>query len=242
MVKRTLHYLFGEPHPHSMTTFLVLLCLELFVFGPLSRELGPTAGLINGVVFSASLLLGTIALSPQSHWQAATILVALAAIGLRWSSALNASLSLQVADRVATIAVAIVLVRLVWLQITHRDWATMHKIRGAVSAYLLLAVTFGALHNLVEIAFPGAYHPAQAESLVSPHARHTFLYFSMTTLTTLGFGDIAPMQPLARSMVMLEAIMGMLYPPTIIGLLVNLHTEQVKGRQDTSRVRTNLAP
>jgi hypothetical protein len=53
----------------------------------------------------------------------------------------------------------------------------------------------------------------------------TILYFSFTTLTTTGFGDITPMHPFARSLTNLEAVIGQLYPATILARLVTLELE-----------------
>ncbi len=54
------------------------------------------------------------------------------------------------------------------------------------------------------------------------------LYFSFVTLTTLGFGDIAPISPLARTLVMLEAVTGQLFLAVLVARLVGLHITQVK--------------
>ena len=47
------------------------------------------------------------------------------------------------------------------------------------------------------------------------------MYFSYITITTTGFGEIVPLHPLARSLVQLEAFIGVLYPVILIGRLVS---------------------
>jgi hypothetical protein len=47
------------------------------------------------------------------------------------------------------------------------------------------------------------------------------MYFSYITITTTGFGEIVPLHPIARSLVQLEAIIGVLYPVILIGRLVS---------------------
>jgi hypothetical protein len=49
------------------------------------------------------------------------------------------------------------------------------------------------------------------------------LYFSLSCLTTTGFGDIAPLHPLVRSMANLESVIGQLFPATLLARLVTLH-------------------
>ena len=55
-----------------------------------------------------------------------------------------------------------------------------------------------------------------------------FMYFSLVTLTTVGFGDITAAHPVARSLVTLEAVIGTLYPAILIARLVSLQIEQEK--------------
>jgi hypothetical protein len=48
------------------------------------------------------------------------------------------------------------------------------------------------------------------------------IYFSFVTLTTVGYGDMAPIHPLTRSLATLEALVGQLYPAILIARLVSL--------------------
>jgi hypothetical protein len=50
------------------------------------------------------------------------------------------------------------------------------------------------------------------------------MYFSVSTLTTVGYGDIAPLNPIARSLANLEALIGQLYPAIIVARIVTLYT------------------
>jgi hypothetical protein len=54
------------------------------------------------------------------------------------------------------------------------------------------------------------------------------MYFSIVTLTTVGFGDVTAIHPLARSLVMLEGITGTLYPAILLARLVSQQIEQQK--------------
>ena len=48
------------------------------------------------------------------------------------------------------------------------------------------------------------------------------IYFSFVTLTSVGYGDIVPVHPFARSLANIEAIIGQLYPATLLARLVTL--------------------
>jgi hypothetical protein len=56
------------------------------------------------------------------------------------------------------------------------------------------------------------------------------MYFSMSTLTTVGYGDIAPVNPIARSLANLEALIGQLYPAIIVARIVTLYTPKNRSR------------
>jgi hypothetical protein len=62
--------------------------------------------------------------------------------------------------------------------------------------------------------------------------RFRLLYFSMTTLTTVSFGDITPLNPVARSLAALESVIGQLFPPLLLARLVSmeLHYRQQRGQ------------
>jgi hypothetical protein len=72
---------------------------------------------------------------------------------------------------------------------------------------------------LADMIIPGSIHPtANTREAVAPMAR--YVYFSFTTLTTLGYGDIVPVHPIARTLAICEGLIGQLYPAVLIaGLL-----------------------
>ncbi|HXB77134.1 MAG TPA: potassium channel family protein [Bradyrhizobium sp.] len=51
------------------------------------------------------------------------------------------------------------------------------------------------------------------------------IYFSFVTLTSVGYGDIIPLHPVARSLANIESIIGQLYPATLLARLVTLELE-----------------
>lgn len=99
---------------------------------------------------------------------------------------------------------------------------TRDTILGAVSIYLLVAVFFGLLYRMLTLADAAAlYHAHQAAAGNLPDFEA--LYFSFVTLTTLGFGDITPVSPYARTFAMLESVVGILYLATLVSRLVAAH-------------------
>jgi len=97
---------------------------------------------------------------------------------------------------------------------------TAHRIQGAVVIYLHLAVIFTYVYAIILRLSPGAF--GDALTTADPAVGAKLLYFSFTTLTTVGYGDIAPVHHYARSFANLEAIFGQLYPATLLARIVTL--------------------
>jgi len=109
----------------------------------------------------------------------------------------------------------------VLVQVFREGEITTQRVQGAVAVYLLLAMTWSFAYALVATLDPGAFQEAGAANAVEIDS-HRYMYFSFVTLTTLGLGDILPMSPLARLLVMLESIVGALFPVVLIARLVSL--------------------
>jgi voltage-gated potassium channel len=95
---------------------------------------------------------------------------------------------------------------------------TDDRIFVSVSLYLLLGMLWFSLYNLLEAIHPGSF--AQASAPTSALPRGTMIYLSLATLTTLGYGDIVPVTPIARMVAALEAVAGVLYIAITVARLV----------------------
>jgi hypothetical protein len=115
---------------------------------------------------------------------------------------------------------------------------TTDTILGAIKVYLLLSFAFMFLHAAVLMVRPDAYLIAGEPILEyfrrTPDSRgfSTMLYFSFTTLTTLGYGDIVPAVAFARLVTSAESVIGQLFVAIIIGRLVGL---EVSARAASAR-------
>ncbi|MFV0452617.1 MAG: ion channel [Propioniciclava sp.] len=88
----------------------------------------------------------------------------------------------------------------------------------AIAAYLLLGGVFGMVFGLLETFAPGSFlDPATPDA---PVMWQSLLYASYVSLTTLGIGDILPINPWARSLVTLEGVVGTLFLAVVIARLV----------------------
>ena len=94
-------------------------------------------------------------------------------------------------------------------------------IYGAVTVYILFGNMFSAFYMIIQTLEPGAFTSPEAQEVVWQR----MVYFSYATLTTLGYGDIAPRSAWAQSVASLEAILGSLYIAVIIGRLIGVYNQ-----------------
>jgi hypothetical protein len=117
----------------------------------------------------------------------------------------------QVATILLTVAAITVLVHtLVGLGVVDGS-----AVNGVLCIYLLLALFFGSLHLLFAAIIPHYVHGAATPVRISD-----MLYFSVITLTTVGFGDITPACGLARAITSVEALIGQLYLVSVVAAVV----------------------
>jgi hypothetical protein len=110
---------------------------------------------------------------------------------------------------------------------------TAHRVQGAVLVYLNVAALFAIAYGLLEAHVPGAIRPTSGGFIAAdPGARTAELsYFSLATITTTGYGDLAPVQQLVRSMANMEAVFGQIFPATFVARLVALHMAHSEGKK-----------
>jgi len=99
-----------------------------------------------------------------------------------------------------------------------------HRVLGAIVLYLNFGMIFGTAYRLIWDLIPNSLSGIPSGTAPS-QASGTILYFSFVTLTSIGFGDIAPVDPFARGLTNLEGIIGQLYPATLLARLVTLELE-----------------
>jgi hypothetical protein len=101
---------------------------------------------------------------------------------------------------------------------------TLNRLQGAVVLYLNFAIVFASAFTLIWELNPTAFSNLPAQ-IGHPSDFAVMLYFSLTTLTTTGYGDIVPVDPFARSLANLESMIGLFYIAITIARLVTLETQ-----------------
>ena len=113
---------------------------------------------------------------------------------------------------------------------------TADSVVAAICAYLLIGVVIGHLCFIVETLNPGAFRASDelTAEIANPDSRAALLmYYSFSTLTTTGYGDIVPNRPMTRTMAWLEAATGQLYLAVLIAGVVSMRVSQKVAKGPT---------
>lgn len=215
---------FSDP---LLTVLTLMLSFLLFGIGPMQAS-GVMTGQHFGYFFGLVLLLATFLYSRYLLVAAPTavaIVLVLTAVLLDFEQSPRTDLYLHSAARlIAGVALSVVVARAVF----GPGRITYHRVVGAVLLYLTIGLIFVALYGFVALSTPMAFTnlPAlRGDFAVSGN----LIYFSFVTLTTTGYGDIVPLHPFARSLANVEAIIGQLYPATLLARLVTLALAHERG-------------
>lgn len=205
-----------------------MIALFLLLLLAPSLEGMPFAAMVLSALFTLILLSSALSVMKQ-RW----LLVPMACLGVPWvvMSWLETLVGLNVAADVCRLslqaAFTLLLVILWGLSIFRSAKVTGNTLCRAVSAYILIGVTWAALYGIASYVDHGAFSPAPGSALTWNEG----IYFSFVTLTTLGYGDITPVSPLARSLVMVEAVIGPMYLAILVARLVALYKGESRPQQ-----------
>ena len=191
--------------------------------------------LIVDFLAAAMLATATISLCVNKHSRVAALLLGIPAVVLSFSRNLvfeHWQHVVLICGRVATLLFLALIVGMILRTLVTQEKATVDHISGAFCGYVLIGVLFAEAFCLLEVVVPNSYRwegLTRGDRDDSPQLWLMLEYFSFTTLTTLGFGDVVPMTPAARFLAIWEVIFGQFYLAVLVAGLVNL-----RGAQETT--------
>lgn len=169
-------------------------------------------------LFSVLLLSALYEVSDNPRHVATGVLLTIPALIAAWTSVFLPSRLTQIAELIAlTVFLAYILITLLKRVLASQE-VTLSEIYRAVNLYIMIGIGFGLVYALIELLNPNSFQFAFGENSYS-----SIFFFSFGTLSTAGSGDIIAVSPLARSVVIIEMIIGVMYMAVLIGLLVNAH-------------------
>jgi hypothetical protein len=199
-----------------------LLCalLALILSAPLG-ELGGALRLTANVFYFVVFCVSGYLLSPTKRWLKAYLTLAIPAmlVGVL-SSALTSIPFLVVLGVLLSMGLQILLIdAVVRFSLFNSAAKEIDRILAGVCGYLILAMLWANLYSIHEHFSPGGFHYSGGGAISRDDG--SILYYSLVTLTTLGYGDITPNSPWPRMLAALEAMAGTLYLTVFIAALVS---------------------
>jgi len=205
----------------------------LFIFlmaGFIVPELLPDEG---GVRWQMPLFFSLVMLSalnaaserPREFWTAALLL----ALGIvpEWLHAFGVE-NTEIWGKILIAIFLGYICALILREVLRTTEVDLEVILAALCVYLMLALIWGVAYQVIETVNPGSFAipAAMIEGAANPEREVSgaLQYFSYVTLTTLGYGDILPVAPLARSFAITEALIGQIFLVTLIARLVAMQT------------------
>jgi hypothetical protein len=200
------------------TGLLTLLLVEPFLEGSARSEA------MVQLAFTSMMVIGVFGLATNRMAFILGLLLALTGVITAFGYYHTSSPALEFVDRVSIAAFCLLAIVVAIEQVLIRAGAvTLNRIIGALCIYLLLGVMWASFYGLVEFFAPGSFRAIGSdEALPLEH----FIYYSFVTLTTVGYGDMTPLHPVARTLAYLEGAVGQLYIAVLVAGLVGRHVAE----------------
>jgi len=201
---------------------LLLALVILYALAPLLIDHYWTSRLLDGLFYATVLIGARGATGRPAHM---ITVIALAAVGLV-ASALGDRPGWRTTLIIGDLGNAALLVGLCVLilsDVLRHSRVSADTIIGSLCVYLLVSLIASFLYLALDTADPNTFQGIDT----GDNNRADLLYFSVTTLATLGYGDIVPKTQLARALSTIEALVGQLYLVVLVAHLVGLRLTQL---------------
>ncbi len=206
--------------------FLIVFIVALIVLGPFIEDFIGLRYFMD--LFFSIIFIATIYAVSQKRYHiiiaAILIIPALFAVWIPDIPTNNTPLTIGYICGLIVFAFAVISIL---NYIFNEETVTRQTISAAVAVYLLIALMWSFIYRLIENLYPASFAVAHAKL---EGAENIYLYFSLVTITTLGYGDITPTGSQALSLAVLEAITGQIYLVVVVAWFVGLYVSR-KSKQ-----------
>lgn len=202
---------------HGFRNLLFFLLLYIFI-SPFLVDY-PSIAIITHSLLSFTLFFSVWAVQKRQNYRSLAMVLLIPVLALYWLG-LYKFIPFDLLSAYALLALFYILLIIAFGgQLIRAKRIDLQVIYGTLCLYLILGLLWGALYSLLHELSPGSFSGALLdppnESLLT-----TFNYFSMVTLTTLGYGDITPQSHAAGALCQIEAITGQFYIAVVVAWLV----------------------
>jgi hypothetical protein len=212
--------LLGFQRSESKFIWILLAIFSLILLNPLIPNQGIGVYIFN-LLLSFIILSGILAASDERQIIKQLVLIGIVLIILDWIRSLavreipGMALVIYVLYIIFMVTVTIAIV----IGVIQSQKVTINIICGAIAAYLLIGLSGSFIALFIETFHPGAFLSG-GEILPRQGLSDTLLYYSMVSLSTIGYGDITPNLPIARSVSLAIGLLGQIYLTVLVAILV----------------------
>ena len=216
--------------------YLLVFLMILIFMGPIISEHDKGFTLYDALS-TGVLILGAYSASGKKSSLLVALAILVPAVALVWLDHFDPSTSYALPRSILSILFFTYIGGMILTHALKAERVTFDKICAALCSYLLIGVIFAFLYSLLEFLNPGMFL-AGGEVIPQgdPRAFHgaglgQAIYFSFTTLTTLGYGDIAGATPVAKNLSVLEALIGQIYLVVLVARLVGMEISHSSSKE-----------
>jgi Ion channel len=215
----------------NLSFFLALLVTVGFILPSLGFGKSDEI-LYSDMVFSLLLISG-VAIAWGQRWLfLLSFCVASATLAVRWMAFLTPTRTLEVWSGVWSLTAILVIALVLLAQVFRAGPVTSYRVQGAIAVYLLFGAVWAHAYHITAILHPGSFN-----GLGEMPSALDWAYYSYITLSTVGYGDITPVRPIARVLAMGEALTGQLYLAVLIARLVAMEVISWQAKSDVNSQR-----
>ena len=208
----------------SKDRFFILLCLVmgLLVLAPiLNRFIAARIFLDTFITAIAVSMVYTI--SYKKYHAIVEVVLAVVMLSTIWLQYLYQDKTVAAIGTIAGIFFVLIIIVNILMFMINSEVVTSEVIYAALLSYLLAALMWAFLYTFLELVDPTSFNI----DLDKPTSYFlVFQYYSIVTITTLGYGDITPVTDVAKAFSALEALAGQLYLVVVVAWLVGMHVSR----------------
>jgi len=203
-------------------TWLIVAILLLLIGVPVADEFeAMSRSLARALALSCLLGIGVMSFRGSGRTYYVTLVIVVTGVLLNIVAAQTMSVAAVYGSFFAVMAFLLIAIAVTFRNVATDTEISANRIVGAVAVYLLLGLLWAIAYTVVDLAWPGSF--AGFEPGADTEWDSEWLYYSFVTMTTLGYGDIAPLSPVARLLAYLQAIFGQLYIAILVAGLVSAY-------------------
>jgi len=206
--------------------FLLILVVMLILLGPFVEHLIRLRFFMD-LLFTFIFITTIYAASQKRKHVIIAVILCIPTIFALWAENFQASNYLITIGYLCGVILFAFAIIAILTYIFSEQTMTRQTISAAIAVYMLMALMWAFVYRLIESLYPASFAISNSKLEIG---NHLYLYFSIVTLTTLGYGDITPVGRQVASLAALEAIAGQIYLVVVVAWFVGMYVS-IKSRR-----------